>query len=224
MENFLKPTKDNKPQPMNNDALEYYRREFYKNKRFFETHQYKMSRDQVILENLLLNLEEEALFKDKKEETVDDVLRRTEQEFLRNLDCCGHSFDTFYSFAYHRSSEHSNEEESVQPDIGKDRAFYGDVDGLSAYENYETINTNTIDFNNPQLNDEEKRVKCKPYRCDIEDCRKAYTSAYGLKYHVENGHVKKDDSNKPHACSFSGCEKRYKNSNGLKYHLDHFHR
>ncbi|KAL7318663.1 Transcriptional regulator of ribosomal biogenesis proteins [Mucor circinelloides] len=69
----------------------------------------------------------------------------------------------------------------------------------------------------------------KPYRCQVEDCDKAYKNANGLKYHRLHGHCPPSegsealDANKPYTCSLGNCRKRYKNLNGLKYHMEHTH-
>ncbi|EJW05368.1 hypothetical protein EDEG_00594 [Edhazardia aedis USNM 41457] len=72
---------------------------------------------------------------------------------------------------------------------------------------------------------EKRKLKAdqdRPYKCTLEGCRKSYTSAYGLKYHLEKGHLN-DDAPRPYVCTIEGCDKKYKNSNGLKYHLQFGH-
>ncbi|KMV66456.1 putative G2/M transition transcriptionalrepressor [Encephalitozoon cuniculi EcunIII-L] len=62
------------------------------------------------------------------------------------------------------------------------------------------------------------------YACEIEGCNKKYTSSFGLKYHMKEGHSEeKMNIFKPYVCPFSGCDKKYKNNNGLKYHIKHYH-
>ncbi|KAM0675875.1 hypothetical protein GVAV_000651 [Gurleya vavrai] len=69
-----------------------------------------------------------------------------------------------------------------------------------------------------------KREKFRPYACPEINCKKCYTSLYGLKYHQTHGHTKTfEDLNKPFKCEVSGCDKTYKNLNGLKYHLENSH-
>ncbi|EPR77753.1 Transcription factor Sfp1 [Spraguea lophii 42_110] len=65
----------------------------------------------------------------------------------------------------------------------------------------------------------------KVFICPRPGCENQYTSAYGLKYHLENGHTKKKEfEHKPYFCDVEGCKKRFKNSNGLKYHKSHGHK
>lgn len=190
------------------DTLKHYRDEFYRNKRLYETNQANMNRDQIILESLLLNIEEDVLFRSCEEISMEEVLESTERRFLDNLDCCGSRFATFNSFIRHKTHAHTSEKTMcvVHSDT---HSTHSDTESVVS-----TIDTNT-------LNGVQERHR--RYHCDIEGCSKAYTSAYGLRYHIENGHVQRDDSDKPHICSFNNCGKRYKNSNGLKYHLEHFH-
>lgn len=62
------------------------------------------------------------------------------------------------------------------------------------------------------------------YACEIEGCSKRYTSSFGLKYHMKEGHSEeKMNIFKPFVCPFDGCDKKYKNNNGLKYHIKHYH-
>ncbi|KAG5859353.1 hypothetical protein KMI_07g11950 [Encephalitozoon hellem] len=62
------------------------------------------------------------------------------------------------------------------------------------------------------------------YACEIEGCNKKYTSSFGLKYHMKEGHSEeKMNIFKPYVCPFDGCDKKYKNNNGLKYHIKHYH-
>lgn len=71
----------------------------------------------------------------------------------------------------------------------------------------------------------EQRTKgARLYVCEIEGCDKKYTSSFGLKYHMKEGHSQeKMNVFKPFGCPFEGCGKKYKNSNGLKYHIRHYH-
>lgn len=69
--------------------------------------------------------------------------------------------------------------------------------------------------------DEDKK---RPFKCAHPGCNKKYTSAYGLKYHMNRGHTNGGmESEKPYACDVPGCGKRYKNANGLKYHFNNGH-
>lgn len=77
----------------------------------------------------------------------------------------------------------------------------------------------------PKPSGREHRVKgTRLYMCEIEGCDKKYTSSFGLKYHMKEGHSQeKMNIFKPFSCPFEGCGKKYKNSNGLKYHIRHYH-
>lgn len=67
----------------------------------------------------------------------------------------------------------------------------------------------------------------KEYKCKIEGCNKVYTSAYGLRYHEERGHIINSISlnvkEYVFICEFKGCRKSYKQKNGLRYHLKKSH-
>ncbi|KAI5181268.1 hypothetical protein NEOKW01_1487 [Nematocida sp. AWRm80] len=68
------------------------------------------------------------------------------------------------------------------------------------------------------------RDKKRPFKCTHAGCKKKYTSAYGLKYHMSKGHINGgSEGDKPYACDVPGCDKRYKNANGLKYHFNNGH-
>lgn len=82
--------------------------------------------------------------------------------------------------------------------------------------------------NHSEIKNEEEEVssgnsKGRNYKCDIVNCNKSYTSAYGLRYHLDKGHKGEEDTSKPYVCNIDGCKKRYKNANGLKYHVQHGH-
>lgn len=73
-------------------------------------------------------------------------------------------------------------------------------------------------------NRREKTKGARLYVCEIDGCDKKYTSSFGLKYHMKEGHSQeKMNVFKPFGCPFEGCGKKYKNSNGLKYHIRHYH-
>ena len=62
------------------------------------------------------------------------------------------------------------------------------------------------------------------YKCTLDNCNRQYTSAFGLKYHMKEGHSKeKLNVHKPYVCNIQGCGRKYKYNNGLKYHLKTFH-
>lgn len=65
----------------------------------------------------------------------------------------------------------------------------------------------------------------KNFPCPYKDCRKVYTSSYGLKYHMDHGHtLEKTNERRPYLCTIDNCGKTYKNNNGLKYHILHSHK
>lgn len=77
---------------------------------------------------------------------------------------------------------------------------------------------NLSDLMNREILTPEKRLVCQ-----IGTCNKSYSSIYGLKYHMKNGHRKDLDSSKKFVCTFPLCGRRYKNANGLKYHIKKVH-
>ena len=65
----------------------------------------------------------------------------------------------------------------------------------------------------------------KNFPCHFKNCKKVYTSSYGLKYHVDHGHTtEKNNERRPYVCEVDNCGKTYKNNNGLKYHIVHAHK
>ncbi|KAM0672613.1 putative G2/M transition transcriptional factor [Ordospora colligata] len=76
----------------------------------------------------------------------------------------------------------------------------------------------------PRMSKDKRTKGVRIYACDIDGCSKKYTSSFGLKYHMKEGHSEeKMNIIKPFGCPFSGCDKKYKNNNGLKYHIKHYH-
>ncbi|KAH9411766.1 hypothetical protein HK407_03g05160 [Ordospora pajunii] len=76
----------------------------------------------------------------------------------------------------------------------------------------------------PKVTKDKRTKGVRIYACDIDGCNKKYTSSFGLKYHMKEGHSEeKMNIIKPFSCPFSGCDKKYKNNNGLKYHIKHYH-
>lgn len=75
-----------------------------------------------------------------------------------------------------------------------------------------------------QISKPQRTKGARVYACEIEGCSKRYTSSFGLKYHMKEGHSEeKMNIFKPFICPFDGCDKKYKNNNGLKYHIKHYH-
>lgn len=65
----------------------------------------------------------------------------------------------------------------------------------------------------------------KNFPCPYRNCKKVYTSSYGLKYHMDHGHTAaKTNERRPYVCRIGNCGKTYKNNNGLKYHILHAHK
>ncbi|KAF7682620.1 Zinc finger C2H2 protein [Astathelohania contejeani] len=134
--------------------------------------------------------------------TDKQLFNEVEKEFMDGLVCCGLSFDKFFKFYAHYNSVHKLVEKEQEEVV---------VEELEDEEEYEVTAIS-----------EETECYEKPYKCTVEDCMKSYTSAYGLRYHMEKGH-NCPPLLKPYACTVEGCEKRYRNSMGLKYHLIHGH-
>lgn len=81
-----------------------------------------------------------------------------------------------------------------------------------------------------QICDTEKKKKDKNvpekkiYKCMLNNCNRQYTSLFGLKYHIKEGHSEaKMRVYKPFVCYVEGCGRKYKNKNGLMYHLRTIH-
>lgn len=169
----------------------------------------KNEKNEIILENFLLKIENES----KQESKIDNLI---------DIECCNINFINLKDYIDHMEKIHEND------DLFSDISDF-ESDSLSE-ENLSDIKENNITNYNQNRNfsqDEAAQsiinLKVKPYRCEIPKCNKSYTSAYGLRYHIENGHIQKDQSNKPYGCQFKDCNKRYKNTNGLKYHVMHCH-
>ncbi len=64
----------------------------------------------------------------------------------------------------------------------------------------------------------------KIFKCELPGCTRQYTSSFGLKYHMKEGHSEeKLNVPKPFVCPVEQCGRKYKNNNGLKYHLRNYH-
>ncbi|KAK6090756.1 hypothetical protein P3W45_000001 [Vairimorpha bombi] len=95
---------------------------------------------------------------------------------------------------------------------------------------YNKLKKKEVSDKKVQVNDKEKKKKSKNesekkiYKCMLDNCNRQYTSAFGLKYHMKEGHSKEKLSvHKPFVCKVDGCGRKYKNNNGLKYHLRTIH-
>lgn len=207
---------------MDQDCIENLRNQFFKNKKRFETNLHNMNQDQIVLEDLLLSIEENMFSKTKEPETLEEALENTKTIFLKDLECCGEYFKNFNHFIKHMETTHHNEDVVSEDEEIAKQQFHESFKEKKEIESIANFNYSDIiksDNNSPLL----KQNKDKPFKCNIPSCKKSYTSAYGLRYHIENGHILKDDSDKPYACQFKDCGKRYKNTNGLKYHIEHNH-
>ncbi|EOB13624.1 Zinc finger C2H2 protein [Nosema bombycis CQ1] len=71
---------------------------------------------------------------------------------------------------------------------------------------------------------DEQGKTLKIYKCELPGCNRQYTSSFGLKYHMKEGHSEeKLNVYKPFICPMDLCGRKYKNNNGLKYHLKNYH-
>lgn len=186
-----------------------------RNRSDFLQRSHTMQFDQVFIEHLLLKMEEQMFFEEEADEFCDwDAEKEAELEFLRNRNCCSMKFQNFTEWEIHTLTHHTNTSSSLCFD--KERYFNNknkperETMSITSEESYENTCNNS-------------GHKTKVYKCDRENCNKFYTSAYGLRYHLEKGHKEDEDMAKPFRCIFEGCRKRYKNANGLKYHLSHGH-
>lgn len=205
---------------LDRETREKLKHQYLKNKKRFEDNMHDMNRDQVILEHLLLSIEKDMISSKKKPETLEEAIENSKKKFLNGLECCNKTFETLNDFIEHMETNHENEDEVF--DFSQDSPFYfpnfpeePDIqEKENAFEPNAVLDENAIP---------KKTNKTKPFKCTVPNCKKSYTSSYGLRYHIENGHVEKDESDKPYACQFKNCNKRYKNTNGLKYHVEHNH-
>lgn len=186
-----------------------------RNRSDFLQRSHTMQFDQIFIEHLLLKMEEQIFFEEDNDEFRDwDAEKEAELEFLRSRNCCNLKFQSFTEWEVHilshhtsmASSQHLSKEKGT---ISKENAEK-DTMSIASEESYESLASTSGN-------------KAKVYKCNRENCNKFYTSAYGLRYHLEKGHKEDDSVAKPFQCIFEGCKKRYKNANGLKYHLSHGH-
>ncbi|TBU01304.1 hypothetical protein CWI37_0746p0020 [Hamiltosporidium tvaerminnensis] len=169
-----------------------------------------MSFEEIESETMLLLLERKLIFNSDKKLSVYQFTNDIQNKFIQNLLCCNLNFKTFDDYLKHVYLTHKEykagyEDQCVGEKIGEyvggNRDNLCDID----YEFYDRI-----------LN------KYKMYCCTTKGCAKRYTSAYGLRYHLENGHSSYRIP-KRFLCTFNDCNKSYKNANGLKYHLRNGH-
>ncbi|KAL0265880.1 UNVERIFIED_CONTAM: hypothetical protein PYX00_011597 [Menopon gallinae] len=178
-----------------------------------------MQFDQIFIENLLLKMEEQAFFKKPSCDVHDwNAEREAELEFLKNRSCCRMSFQNFTEWEIHMMSH----ELAANPYIVTKSERTPREESTDDMSESKQETSQTSDSSETVTSMSESKTKM--FKCDHENCNKLYTSAYGLRYHLERGHVEGEDLTKPYLCTFVGCRKRYKNANGLKYHLAHGHR
>ncbi|KRH92090.1 putative C2H2-type/integrase, DNA-binding, Zinc finger protein, partial [Pseudoloma neurophilia] len=199
---------------LDQESREQLKHQYLKNKKRFENNMHEMNRDQVLLEHLLLSIEEEMFYETIQPQTLEEALEKTKRRFLNDLECCSEHFLSFNDFIKHMEENHQNEEDTANFSNNTPYHSYNSIENTQEKEKSSDISCLNIISEETEKNE---KIKSKPFKCDIENCNKSYTSAYGLRYHIENGHVQKDESDKPYACQYTNCNKRYKNTNGLKY-------
>lgn len=195
------------------------RQEHAKSRADFLQRLHTMQFDQIFIENLLLKMEEQAFFKKPSVEADEwDAEREAELEFLKNRSCCRMSFQNFTEWEIHMMGHELAASPYIVTKHDKDSREESTTDDTSENK-LET--TQTSDSSDTATSAPESKTKM--FKCEHKNCNKLYTSAYGLRYHLERGHREGEDLTKPYLCTFDGCRKRYKNANGLKYHLAHGH-
>lgn len=198
----------------NNDVSSILKKQHARNRADFLQRSHTMQFDQIFIENLLLRMEEQIFFGRQTTEMHGwDAEKEAELEFLKNLSCCNLNFANFTEWEIHMMKHDTKPVFSLDPCGDEIATVVGMID-KDMSSTSESTSESTASM---------PETKIKVYKCDHENCNKLYTSAYGLRYHLEKGHRENDDSAKPFTCTFKGCRKRYKNANGLKYHLVHGH-
>ncbi|RVD92284.1 C2H2-type DNA- Zinc finger protein [Tubulinosema ratisbonensis] len=185
------------------ETIEFLQMQHMRDKTNFRNRMHTMHPEQVRLEYLLLNMEEEVYFRNKNygEQEVNEI---EEFLFINSQSCCNLKFNNFNEWAQHLNT-HCN-----QFVLNKKE------------ENHESVK---IPMTEIEVNEEIKSDgKTRMFKCEVSNCNKSYTSAYGLRYHQEKGHKEDEDVTKPFICVIDNCKKRYKNANGLKYHVLHSHK
>ena len=54
----------------------------------------------------------------------------------------------------------------------------------------------------------------RPFKCEFDDCGKAFATGYGLK-----SHTRVHTGEKPYRCNDEGCDKAFKTSGDLQKHI-----
>ncbi|XP_022218603.2 zinc finger protein 502 [Drosophila obscura] len=60
-----------------------------------------------------------------------------------------------------------------------------------------------------------------PFQCKVESCRKGFTTANGLRVHVEHAHT---ESSAMHPCTYEGCNKSFARPVLLNFHMKRVHK
>ncbi|EDV96519.1 GH16295 [Drosophila grimshawi] len=60
-----------------------------------------------------------------------------------------------------------------------------------------------------------------PFQCTVETCRKGFTTAGGLRLHMDHAH---SEFSEVHACTFEGCDKTFPRSVLLTFHMKKVHK
>ncbi|KAH8390544.1 hypothetical protein KR215_004735 [Drosophila sulfurigaster] len=60
-----------------------------------------------------------------------------------------------------------------------------------------------------------------PFQCTVESCKKGFTTAGGLRLHMDHAH---SEFSEVHACTFEGCDKTFPRSVLLTFHMKKVHK
>ncbi|EJW04129.1 hypothetical protein EDEG_01565 [Edhazardia aedis USNM 41457] len=120
------------------------RKEFIKNKVEFEENQYTMSKDQLLLHNLLLKVEEDAYFgNNRQNETEIEALNRQEKEFVNMFTCCDRSFNSITDLFAHKIEIHG---EDPNFDAGKVESSLKPLEFSENIKNYNKLQFQSSSF------------------------------------------------------------------------------
>jgi hypothetical protein len=217
------------------ESLDTLREERTENQPNFEEVRRMMNADQTLLHGIFSPVESEAYSGYEYDLQAEESFTvRTEREFMKGFSCCGRGFTTLYEFVNHKEYDHeireNDEDGLVEKNVWTEISLpkpskVGSVDKEEKSGTSEVGEEKTDDSKSGKTRKkkEYKTGKKKAFKCTEKGCDRGYTSAYGLRYHLEKGHGTDTEKTKPYRCDVGGCGKRYKNSNGLKYHLTHGH-
>ncbi|KAM0673565.1 hypothetical protein GVAV_002942 [Gurleya vavrai] len=196
---------------LEDEVLLKLRNDYHIRKAVFEEKQYSMNIDQIQINNLLIKIEANKYFEYLyRNETALEAGKRREKEFMRMFTCCNRGFETFREFEIHKKTVHN---EGQEDDAEADEST---LSGEYRFVPLSPPQSDEVSYSN-------EAEKIRNHKCTVEGCKKSYTSAYGLRYHLEKGHLDEVKGTKPFKCNVENCNKRYKNMNGLKYHLSRGH-